>query len=429
MVQGKPRAACWSFFVKSMGAHSHPNPTLGYVVSTWPRLSQTFVLTEVVALERRGVRLRIYSAKDPGGEPVHAKVAQVRAEVIYLSLARHKKQVLRANLRLAWELPGRYMGALLEALSYGRLGVMRRFFQAAYLADLLRREPVAHLHAHFATAPTLLAMFASQLSGIPYSFTAHARDIYVDTRRKLLRAEMERARAVVTVSEYNRQYLLNQISPTANGKVRCIYNGLDLTDFKFRWPRASDHPPPVILSVARLIPKKGLADLLEAAAILRQRGRVFKVEIMGSGPLRAELETRREQLGLGDCVELLGAQCQEIVSAAYQRATVFALPCVMDAEGDRDGIPTAMLEAMASGVPVVSTRVSGIPEVINSDGDGVLVPPNQPRILADALDQLLADPQLRDRLARAARTKVEAQFVVERSSGQLLDIFLNGDGR
>ncbi len=413
----------------STGADSHRIPTLGYVVSTWPRLSQTFVLTEVVALERRGVRLRIYSVKDPGGEPVHAKVGQVRAEVIYLSLRRHWKRIVRANLRLAWELPGRYVRALVHALSYRRLGVVRRFFQAGYLVHLLRRDPVAHLHAHFATAPALIAMFTSELTGIPYTFTAHAKDIYVDTRRELLRAEIERARAVVTVSEYNRQYLLNQISPASNGKIRCIYNGLDLTDFKFRWPRASDPGPLVILSVARLIPKKGLGDLIEAAAILRRRGRAFKVEVMGSGPLREVLETRVTQLGLGGCVEFRGAQPQEIVSSAFQRAAVFALPCVMTADGDRDGIPTAVLEAMASGVPAVSTQVSGIPELIDSGRDGVLVPPSNPLMLADALDQLLGDPQLRDRLARAARDKVESRFVVERSSSQLLELFSNGAGR
>ncbi len=415
--------------MESMEAHSHQIPTLGYVVSTWPRLSQTFVLTEIVALERRGVRLRIFSVKDPGGEPVHAKVAQVRAEVIYLSLHRHWKRIVRANLRLAWELHGRYARALLHALRYRRLGVLRRFFQAGYLVQLLRREPVAHLHAHFATAPALIAMFASELTGIPYTFTAHARDIYVDTRRELLRAQIERSRAVVTVSEYNRKYLLSEISPTAIGKVRCIYNGIDLADFKYRWPRASDLGPPVILSVARLIPKKGLSDLIEAAAILRQRGRAFKVEILGSGPLRETLEARAAQLGLNGCVEFRGAQPQEIVSAAYQRAAIFALPCVLTADGDRDGIPTAVLEAMASGVPAVSTHVSGIPELIDSARDGVLVPPSNPLLLADALDQLLADPQLRDRLARAARAKVESQFAVERSTGQLLDLFLNGAGR
>src|SRR5437867_3894865 len=151
------------------------NSTVGYVVSAWPRLSQTFVLTEIVALERLGLPLRIFSVKDPGEEPVHADVAQVRAKVTYLSLARHWKTIARANLSLACLLPRLYFKNLLQALRHRRPSVVRGFFQAGYLADLLRREPAAHLHAHFSTAPALVAMFASELTGIPYSFTAHAR--------------------------------------------------------------------------------------------------------------------------------------------------------------------------------------------------------------------------------------------------------------
>ena len=412
-----------------MAAHANSLPTVGYVVSTWPRLSQTFVLTEIVALERSGVPLRIFSVKDPSGEPVHAKVAQVRAEVTYLSFRGSWRRIVRANAYLALELPWRYVRALMHAIAYGRVGVVRRFFQAAYLAYLLRREPVEHLHAHFATAPTLLAMFASELTGIPYTFTAHARDIYVDTQRKLLRRQIEQARAVVTVSQYNREYLKEQICPSSSGKVHCIYNGLDLADFGFQLPRTVDPGLPVILSVARLIPKKGLEDLIEAAAILMQLGRAFRVEIIGNGPLRNDLENRVKQLGLSECVEFRGPQPQESVSSAYQRASIFALPCVVTEDGDRDGIPTVVLEAMASGVPVVSTPISGIPELIESSRDGLLVPPNSPLLLAEALDRLLDDSQLRDRLAQAARAKIESRFLVERSSSQLLRLFQNGHGQ
>lgn len=412
-----------------MEDHLNPVLTVGYVVSTWPRLSQTFVLTEVVALERSGVPLRIFSVKDPGGEPVHAKVAEVRAEVTYLSFRCRWKRIVLANLRLARKLPTRYLRALCHAISYGRIGIVRRFFQAGYLADLLRREPVAHLHAHFATAPTLVAMFASELTGIPYTFTAHARDIYVDTQHRLLRKQIAQAHAVVTVSQYNQEYLKREISPASNGKIHCIYNGLDLANFNFHWPRAADLGPPVILSVARLIRKKGLEDLIKAAAILKKQGRAFKMEIVGSGPLRLALEARAVELSLGDCVEFTGAQPQEKVSSAYGRAAIFALPCVVTKDGDRDGIPTVILEAMASGVPVVSTPVSGIPELIDSFRDGVLVPPNNPLMLADALERLLSDPELRDNLARAARSKIESAFLVEHSSRQLLSLFLNGAAR
>jgi hypothetical protein len=182
-------------------AGSEKPPTVGYVVSTWPRLSQTFVLREILAVERLGVPVRIFSTKDPDGEPVHGDVAQVRAGVTYLTLRRHWKPALRANLRLVRDMPAPYARTLLSALRYRQWDVIRRFAQAGYLTDLLRRDPVDHLHAHFATAPVLVAMFTHQLSGVPYTFTAHARDIDVDTQPELLRAEMARAEAVVTVSE------------------------------------------------------------------------------------------------------------------------------------------------------------------------------------------------------------------------------------
>src|SRR5437879_11863251 len=181
-----------------MQADSTQSSTVGYIVSTWPRLSATFILNEVLAVERSGVALRIFSIKDPDGGPVHARVAQVRDPVNYLSLRRHWKAALQANLRLFFRQPGRYCRALLQALRYRRWIVLQRFFQAGYLAHELWREPVAHLHAHFAHAPAPVAMFTHQLTDIPYTFTAHAKAIYVETPPELLRHEAPRAQAVVT---------------------------------------------------------------------------------------------------------------------------------------------------------------------------------------------------------------------------------------
>jgi len=414
---------------KHRHAESADSQTVGYVVSTWPRLSATFILNEVLAVERSGVSLRIFSIKDPDGEPVHARVAQVRARVTYLSLRRHWKSALQANLRLFFRQPGRYCRALLQALRYRRWGVLQRFFQAGYLAHELSREPVAHLHAHFAHAPTLVAMFTHELTDIPYTFTAHAKDIYVETPPELLRAEAHRAQAVITCTEYNRQYLSTQIGPASDGKLHCIYHGLDLSQFQFAWPRVSDARPPVILSVARLVEKKGLSDLIVAAGILRGRGRSFQVEIIGNGPLRQALEAQVMQLGLSDRVKLLGVQTYDMVCLAYQRASIFALPCMVTADGDRDGLPNVLLEAMGSGVPVVSTPVSGIPELIESEHDGLFVPPNSPTELADALDRLLTQPELSELLARAARAKIQAHFSIDRSSTQLLALFQQGGAR
>jgi glycosyltransferase involved in cell wall biosynthesis len=208
--------------------------------------------------------------------------------------------------------------------------------------------------------------------------------------------------------------------------VHRIYNGLDLQQFTYERSSTAAAETPVILSVGRLIEKKGLGDLLAAVDILRRRGRCFRVEIIGTGPLKSTLKAEVRRRGLEDVVTFLGAQPQEVVHRAFRRATVFALPCVVTSQGDRDGIPTVLLEAMASGVPVVSTTVSGIPELIDSGHDGLLVAPHDPGMLADALGLLLADAELRDRLAQAARHKIETEFAIDRSAQQLLALFCHG---
>ncbi|HYY72707.1 MAG TPA: glycosyltransferase family 4 protein [Candidatus Bathyarchaeia archaeon] len=398
-------------------------PTVGIVVCVWPRLSETFILNEVIGLERLGARLRIFSLKAPKDELVHARVKDVCAPVTCLSIKQNKRAIWLANIRLFCRRPVRYSRTIFEAMGYGRFSVLRRFFQAGYLAEILLREPLTYLHGHFAHTSAIVCMFTHRLTGIPYGFTAHAKDIYVETPRELLRAEAHNAQSVITCTEYNRRYLSTLIDPPGNHKLHRIYHGLELSDFNFCCSRALNGEPPVILSVARLIEKKGLSDLILAAELLRQRGRRFQVQIVGNGPLRQSLEGHVKQLGLHDQVKFLGPLPHDRVCRLYQRVCLFALPCVVAANGDRDGIPNVLLEAMASGVPVVSTPVSGIPELIQSEVEGLLVPSNSPAKLADALDRLLDSPELRERLACAARSKIEACFSIERNSAKLLSLF------
>ena len=400
--------------------------TIAYIVKAWPRLSETFVLNEIISLEQRGVAIRIFSVKAPDPGPAHSKVMQVRAKVTCLALQQAWKQAVAANLRLLRHQPGRYLRLLLHVVTSKvarqRFGLPRHFFQAAYLADILSREPADHLHAHFASTPARVAMLVHRLSGIPYTFTAHAKDIYLSDS-EVFRGKLEEARAVVTCTEYNRSFLLKQYGQLAAHKVCCIYHGLDTSQFKFHPRQAVENGEPVILSVARLVEKKGLEDLLVAADILRHRGRVCQVDIIGSGPLREVLKAQAKLLGLADRVRLLGAQAHDAVCLAYQRASIFVLPCVIASNGDRDGIPNVLLEAMASGLPVVSTPVSGIPELVESGKNGLLVPPHDPRSLADAIDSLLGSRELRGQLALAARAKLEASFSLEASAERLLAVF------
>jgi glycosyltransferase involved in cell wall biosynthesis len=395
---------------------------IGYIASTWPSLSQTFVLSEVLALERFGVSLRIFSGKDPVPGPVHEEVANVRAPVAYLSLRRHWRPALSANLRMVRDTPSSYLQTLLEAARYARWGVVRRFFEAAFLADTLRRDPVSHLHAHFATAPALIAMFVHRLIDLPFSFTAHARDIYVDTDPRQLQAEMRAARAVVTVSEYNRRHLARILGPDGD-KVRCIHNGLDLRSFPFHPVESNDRRPSVIVSVGRLIEKKGFPDLIVAIDLMRGRLHNVTVQIIGSGPLRTQLEQEVRLRGLQGRIVFLGAQPLTAVRNALRDATVFVLPCTVAQDGDRDGIPTVLLEAMATGAPVVSTSVSGIPELVEPERTGLLVPPSDPASLAHALERLLGDPDLRRRLSWNARAAIEERFTADAAARQLIEVF------
>jgi glycosyltransferase involved in cell wall biosynthesis len=404
---------------------NHPN--VAYIVKAWPRLSETFILNEIISLERRNVPIRIFSVKERDPGPAHSKVSQVRAQVTYLAFWPNWKRTIPANIRMLFRHPGRYLRVLFQAIKvnvirHHRFGPPWHFFEAAYLSDILFRDPVDHLHAHFASTPALVALYAHRLSGLPYTFTAHAKDIYV-TDPEVFRTKLEEARAVVTCTQYNRRFLSKQYGPLCDGKVHGIYHGLDITQFNFQLPTEVGSGEPVILSVARLVEKKGLSDLIAAADILRRRGRVFHVEIIGSGPQREALKAQVKQLKLTDRVRLPGAQPHDVVCLAYRRASVFVLPCVIASNGDRDGIPNVLLEAMASGVPVISTPVSGIPELIESGLDGVLVPPNDPLALAEAIDKLLASQELRESLARAARTKIESSFSLDASAECLLTLF------
>jgi len=401
--------------------------SIAYIVKAWPRLSETFILNEIISLEQRGVHISIFSVREADAGPSHPKVSQVRAKITCLAFRTRWKQAVPANLRLFWRRPRRYLRVLLRAITvtvvrHHRFAPPWHFFEAGYLADILSRNPVDHLHAHFASTPTLIALYVHRLCGIPYTFTAHAKDIYL-SHPDALRSKLEEAGAVITCTQYNRAFLSEHYGPWCDGKVRSIYHGLDVSQFNFELSTKLNAGEPMILSVARLVEKKGLGDLIAAADILRRRGRVFHVEVIGSGPQREALRARAKLLGLAERIRLVGAQAHDVVCLAYQRASIFVLPSVIASNGDRDGIPNVLLEAMASGVPVVSTTVSGIPELIESGLDGLLVPPNDPAALAEAIDKLLASPELRESLARAARAKIQSSFSLEASANRLLALF------
>lgn len=407
-----------------------PSRPIGYMLKRYPRLSETFILNEMRALERLGMRLHVFSLLRPEENLTHPAVTELQAPVTYFpqTWSALIPAVLKAHAVMALSSPLRYTGALGLALwwtmlSQHPLAVLKQFMRSGYMALACRRQQIPHLHAHFANAPTAVTHFASLMCNIPFSFSTHAKDLYL-TPRKIMRRRIRSASFVLTCTRHNLEYLQSFLPEHERHKVHLVYHGIDLAAFPFAKgedetdagaPAVDQVSPavlsvPLVLSVGRLVPKKGLCDLVSACQLLQARGLSFRCAIVGEGPLRAELEAQIRELGLEGTVTLLGAMAHDRLIAFYREASLFALsPRVME-DGDRDGIPNVLVEAMASGLPVVSTRVSGIPELVEHGRTGLLVESKDPASLANALERLLRDRKKRQRLALAARRRIEDGF-------------------
>jgi len=383
---------------------------IGYVVKRFPRYSETFVVTEVLAHEASGCEVEIFSLRPPNDTHFQDLLSRVRAPVHYVPETTRADGFWTA-LKEVGKLPGA-QSALLDADGEPAEDV----YQAMLLALEVRRRNLDHLHAHFATVAVTVARLAARLAGVPYTFTAHAKDIFHESvQPDDLRRKLEDAAAVVTVSDFNLEYLRRTYGPSAR-RVRRLYNGLDLERFLFRQPL--DRPARVV-AVGRLVEKKGFPVLLDAAAALAARGVTFSVDLIGAGPLEQPLLQRIHQLGLGERVRLLGPRPQAEIVRAVAAAAAFAAPFVVCSDGDREGLPTTLLEAMALGTPCVSTAVTGIPEVLRDGQTGLIVPENDPQALADALQRLLEDGSLRMELACEARRLIEREFDARVNSARL----------
>jgi colanic acid/amylovoran biosynthesis glycosyltransferase len=382
---------------------------VGYVLKRFPRLSETFILNEVLELERQGQRVEIFSLMRPEGGIQHRQLAEVRARVTYLpeKIALRDLAVREAEHaeRLFQE---RLLGEVIDAGT--GLGPLPRWMQAAAIAMLARSRGIRHLHAHFASDAATVAMLAGRMTRIPFSFTAHAKDIFDESvDLELLKEKIREARFVVTVSEYNRRYLTSLMRDARDAeKIVRLYNGIDLEQFH---PEASvPREPDLVLAVGRLVEKKGFIHLVRAWGRLRDRGCAYRCVLVGDGPERKSLAREIEALGLEEQFHLAGAMPQEQLLQLLRRAALFVLPCVVSASGDRDALPTVLLEALAVGLPAISSELVGIPEIVDHGVSGLLVPPGDATALAEAIEQVMADAELRERLGRAGPIKAQAAF-------------------
>jgi glycosyltransferase involved in cell wall biosynthesis len=393
---------------------------LGYLFSRYPVIFKTFCDAEMLALERRGVDLEIGSINPPFMSLRHGHRANLHAEVRYAPPPR----VVRTMAQLAHR-DGIWPAALVaehEARYGPAFKAERRARNALFFADHFARTGVAHFHVHFASHATHTALFIKEISKIGFSFTAHAQDFMLDVGSdELLREMCREAAFLVAVSDYSRELLVHKCPDSAE-KIHRIYNGIDLRKFQ-TGPLRSPTLRPRILSIGRLIEFKGFRDLIAACAELKKRAIQFECEIIGEGPLRGALQDAITAAGLYGIVRLPGALPQEEVVRCLADCDVFALASIVDSKGASDILPTVILEAMAAARPVVSTRLAGIPEMVRDGECGLLVAPGDVAALADALESLLRDPQLRERFGASGRRVVEDKFDVDKNSAKLHQLF------
>ena len=394
-------------------------PVIGYIVRRFPKISETFILNEILAMENRGMDIHIFSLLPTRDSRFHGDLGKLKANVHYLPDIFDLRTLLRYNKRVARRNRERYMRSLGKVLRTGNPLLLWRFLQSGYIADRAQGLKLNHIHAHFANRSTSVASLTSEILGIPYSFTAHAVDIYKeDVKEKVLTRKIEAAKCVVTVSDANKQFLVNHAKESSDKIIR-IYNGIDVNRFK----PGDDAPdsPFTILAVARLVEKKGLVDLIEACRYLRDRELSFRCWIVGKGKLRRTLQELVDKWKLGDTVELLGAHSQDQILERYHQANLFVLPCIVGTDGNRDGLPVSIVEALACGLPVVTTPVTGIPEAVRHEHNGLIVPEQNPRLLANAIQKLIIDRDLYARLRQNTRASVLERFDLRKTVNELLN--------
>lgn len=389
---------------------------IGYVLKMYPRFSETFIVSEILALEQAGYKLDIFSLRAPVDGRFHRFISEVAASVTYIDSHPIKATRLWEAIReVSWQKEN-----LWSVLEQATQNDADDIFQALLLSKIVIERRIPHLHAHFASVAARVASLTAQICEISHSFTAHAKDIYHDSvDYDALSAAIKRASFAVTISEYNHHFMSKRNGGPQDTLYR-IYNGLDLSSFK---PSPVERRGEHILAVGRLVEKKGFHYLVRACAHLRSQGVQIPCLIIGSGPEEVMLRELIHNLDLQDLVRMAGPKTRDEVIQDMSRASMFIAPCIVGSDGNRDGLPTVLLEAMALGTPCISTDVTGIPELIEHEETGLLVSQNDWLGLANAIMKIRTDKKLRETLSSNARRIIEEKFDIHKNVKDLARLF------
>lgn len=391
---------------------------VAYLLQNFPKYSETFILNELLEHQNLGSPVRVIALRLPRDGRFHGCLAELNSAAEYIPESYWEKPDKRREA--TWDALRHAPGGLLQAVrrQFGRQVDFRDLWQAVLVRRWARRRNIAHIHVHFGGYAARVAFLSRLMGGPSYSVTLHAFDIFRENVNQALLRDMIAASCFcVTVSEFNARYLRERILADTS-RIRVLYNGIPLSRFPFG---AASRNPGTILTVGRLIEKKGFIHLVRACGILAAQGETFRCDIVGEGPMKDEIKTEIANLNLKGRVNLVGAWPQERVAEALRTASVFALPCIEAADGNMDALPTVLLEAMAAGCPCVSTNLSGIPEIIRNRETGLLVEPGDEPGLATAIREILQNRDAAARYSLAGRARAEAQFDIQKAIGVLAE--------
>lgn len=401
---------------------------IAYLAPEIPALSATFVYQEILQLEKSGLNIHSVSIHRPINKALSTELENLEKRTFYL-YEQAISNVIISNLFLFLFHPIRYFSTIAMVIAdISRVGLFShvgkglgyRFFVAAGLVRFLRKNNIDHIHANFAHIPTDITMYAAALHGISFSFISHANDLF--ERGWLLKEKVERAKFAVTISNFNKKFL---VAKGANEeKINVIHCGVNTSSFNEREEKALSTPP-LLGSLGRMVEKKGFDVLILACSLLKKEGVEFKLQLAGGGPLMAELKDMAHRLDVSNEVEFIDSISHEKVPEWIKSLDIFVLPCQKDRNGDMDGIPVVLMESMLTGIPVVTTRISGVPELVEDKVTGLLCEANDATCLSDSLSALIKSKSLRNDLIKNAVLKVKSEFELNENVDLLIKKLLS----